>query len=138
MRSTSDFICPLQSIEPLDGSNYLLWSMKMKLLLMDMDLWKFVESGDGKYSWSPFRIDGENHEMWRERVWKGSEALNTLCGAISKAQLDSVKGLWNSGKELWNILAFRNGGVVMEDGIHLRGYLENGGLKKDDGMERVA
>ena len=59
----------------------------MKMVLMDMDLWEFVENGDGRYSSSPLQYDGESEEMWKERMLKAGEAVNIICRALSKTQL---------------------------------------------------
>ena len=35
-------------IEPLDGSNYITWKFNVQLVLMEKDLWGFIEGTETK------------------------------------------------------------------------------------------
>ena len=55
-------------IEPLDGSNYANWKFNVQLVLMERDLWGFIEGTETKPEATQ---DDKKEKEILETIWKG-------------------------------------------------------------------
>ena len=86
-------------IEPLHGvANYNVWHIKMRYILIDLGLFKYVESMA-----SPLADDKSNEsaiEIWNE---KDHKALSTISLRVDDSALVYIAGAKTS-KEAWDTL----------------------------------
>uniref|UniRef100_A0A5S6R4F0 CCHC-type domain-containing protein n=1 Tax=Trichuris muris TaxID=70415 RepID=A0A5S6R4F0_TRIMR len=84
------------SIEKLNGLNYASWSFKMKLVLMECDLWTTVQPGEELK-------DTDDHRKMRLHECRQGKAFAKICLALGDEQQQYVQHL-SSPKDVWEEL----------------------------------
>uniref|UniRef100_A0A5S6QXX5 CCHC-type domain-containing protein n=1 Tax=Trichuris muris TaxID=70415 RepID=A0A5S6QXX5_TRIMR len=87
---------PYTSIEKLNGLNYASWRFKMKLVLMECDLWTTVQPGEELK-------DTDGHRKMRLHECRQGKAFAKICLALGDEQQQHVQHL-SSPKDVWEEL----------------------------------
>ncbi|KAL0424087.1 UNVERIFIED_CONTAM: hypothetical protein Sradi_0943500 [Sesamum radiatum] len=100
MASNSNGVNISQPTIPIfQGSNYDIWSTKMKTLFISQDLWELVERGYGD--------EGATDDTLKELRKKDAKALFFIQQAVDDAVFSSRISAATRAKEAWD--ALRNG-----------------------------
>lgn len=104
----------LANIEKLTETNYELWKVQMKSVLVFNDLWKYAEGTETK----PL-ADTETKPLAQEWIRKDSKALALINLSITHSQLNHVKKAVTS-KEAWDGLkaVFESRGPVRKAALY--------------------
>ncbi|GBM54022.1 hypothetical protein AVEN_215396-1 [Araneus ventricosus] len=102
-------------IEPLNDSNYGIWSMKIEALSDAKDLFEdVIENEEPKIKENgPESI--REHKAWSK---KNKEAMGILVLSLTAEQTIIYKGI-NKAKDIWNEIKLRFEGAVEERKIDL-------------------
>ena len=87
-------------IEPLDGSNYQNWKFNVKLLLMERDLWGFIE--DTEVAPEATEADKKEKEIKLFKT-RSQKAYATIALSVSKSLQVHVRNTTNP-KPAWDAL----------------------------------
>ena len=87
-------------IKPLDGSNYINWKFNVQLVLMDKDLWGFIEGTETK----PVATETDKKETEiKEYIKRSRKAYTTIALSIHKSLQVHVKSTQDP-KKAWDAL----------------------------------
>ena len=77
--SASSNTTSIHAIEKLDGTNFYAWKFKIRMVLIDKELWSVVDGTEQK--------PNENADKWQK---KDDKALATICLTIKDTELVHV------------------------------------------------
>ncbi|GBO22723.1 hypothetical protein AVEN_164851-1 [Araneus ventricosus] len=111
-------------IEPLNDSNYGIWSMKIEALLDAKDLFEEVIENE-----EPKITENDPESVREHKAWskKNKEAMGILVLSLTAEQAIIYKGI-KKAKDIWNEIKLRFEGAVEDRKIDL--MLELTSLKK--------
>ena len=87
-------------IEPLDGSNYGNWKYNVQLLLMERDLWGFIEGTEVEPKAT--ETDKKEKEI-KEYLKRSRKAYTTIALSVSKSLQVHIKQTTDP-KKAWDLL----------------------------------
>uniref|UniRef100_A0A5S6QI95 CCHC-type domain-containing protein n=1 Tax=Trichuris muris TaxID=70415 RepID=A0A5S6QI95_TRIMR len=119
---------PCTSIEKLNGLNYASWSFKMKLVLMECDLWTTVQPGE------ELKDTGDRRKM-RLHECRQSKAFAKICLALGDEQQQHVQHLSSPkdvSEELQRLYAPKDSKLRI---LQLRRQLYSEKLESHGGMD---
>lgn len=90
--STNTNSTSIHSIDKLDGSNYYAWKFKIRMVLIDKELWGVVGGSEARPQ--------ENDGAWKK---KDEKALATICLTIKDSELVHVRSCTTSA-DAWKKL----------------------------------
>ena len=119
-----------QRIEPLDGSNYQNWKFNVQLLLMERDLWGFIEDTEVQ----PQATDDDKKEkeikLYKTRSQK---AYTTIALSVSKSLQVHVRNTTNP-KVAWDSLKAQFEFVSITQIVRLNRAFYAATMQEDDDL----
>jgi hypothetical protein len=75
----------LNSVSPVDGTNYGYWKARMRFFLKSIDFWKIVETG-----WIKPEETNEINVTQTSARLSNDKALHALCQALSPSEFARI------------------------------------------------